>query len=232
MKVHEAYGRAVAQIGDPAFRPIMWLAVGAAALVLAALVAAALWAAAGVPDESLGGWAQTLADFAGGAAALVAAWFLFPVIVTGVLGIFIDDIAAAVERRHYPADPPGRDVPFLTGMGFGLRFAGLALMINLLLLPAYAISLFLPPLALFLFYFVNGYLLGREYFGQVGLRHVPFHAVRELERRHRGRIFRAGIVGAIVLTVPVLNLVAPLVATAAMVHLWKDLAGRGEPARG
>ena len=232
MKVHEAYGRAVAQIGDPVFRPIMGVAVGTAALVLAGLVAGALWWASGVPDESLGGWAQTLADIAGGAAALVAAWFLFPVVVTGVLGFFIDDIAAAVERRHYPSDPPGRNVPVLTGLGFGLRFAGLALGVNLVLLPVYAISLFVPPLALFLFYFVNGYLLGREYFGQVGLRHASFHAVRELERQHRGRIFRAGLVGAVVLTLPVLNLVAPLVATAAMVHLWKDLAGRGEPARG
>jgi uncharacterized protein involved in cysteine biosynthesis len=232
MTVIDAYQRALRQLPDPAFRRVLLIALAIAVVVFGVLLALALWGTGQVPAESLSGWLRPVVEWAGGIATLVVAWFAFPIVITGALGFFIDDIADSVERRHYPLDTPGRGVAFLPGLALGIRFAGLALAINILVLPLYLISFLVPPFGPFLFYAVNGYLLGREYFGQIGLRHAPARDVRRLARTHRWRIFLAGLVGAFVLTLPVLNLLAPLVATAAMVHLWKDIAGPGRGAQG
>ena len=43
--------------------------------------------------------------------------------------------------------------------------------------------------------------------------------------RKLGTIFAAGVVIAVLLTIPFVNLLAPLVATAAMVHLFERMRG-------
>ena len=70
---------------------------------------------------------------------------------------------------------------------------------------------------------LNGYLLGREYFELVAGRRLPWSTVRALRQRTRARLWLAGAVIALLLTVPVLNLVAPVVAVAFMVHLFEGL---------
>ena len=84
------------------------------------------------------------------------------------------------------------------------------------------VFLLIPPLFPFVFYGVNGYLLGREFFELVALRRIGLEEVRNLRKAHRGRLFLAGIVIAFLFTVPGLNLVAPVIATAVMVHLFED----------
>jgi CysZ protein len=75
-----------------------------------------------------------------------------------------------------------------------------------------------------IFLVANAYLLGREYFELVALRHYDEETARRLRARHSGRIFAAGLVIALFVTVPVVNLLAPLFATAFMVHLEKWIA--------
>jgi uncharacterized protein involved in cysteine biosynthesis len=70
---------------------------------------------------------------------------------------------------------------------------------------------------------LNGYLLGREYFELVAGRRLPWSKVVGLRRRVRGRLWLAGVAIALLLTVPVFNLVAPVVAIAFMVHLFEGL---------
>jgi len=76
------------------------------------------------------------------------------------------------------------------------------------------------------FYAINAYLLGREYFELVVLRHLAPVKARQLWRAHRLQLFVAGLLIAGLLTVPLLNLAAPLLAAAFMVHfttpLWRD----------
>ena len=91
---------------------------------------------------------------------------------------------------------------------------------NLLALPFYL----LPFVNIALFWVVNGYLIGREYFELVALRHLPFAEVAALRKRHRMRVFLAGVIIALFTTVPLLNLFAPLFGTALMVHTYKRLA--------
>ena len=102
------------------------------------------------------------------------------------------------------------------------------LLLNLLALPLYLLLMFLPPTGLILFYCLNGYLLSREYFELVGGRHLDLAGLRKARKKNTWAIFPAGVLIALMLTVPILNLLAPLVATAAMVHIFKALGARGD----
>ena len=92
------------------------------------------------------------------------------------------------------------------------------------------VNAFALPLVLFvgfgfvIFLVANAYLLGREYFQLVALRHRDEETVRRLRSRHSGTIFAAGLIIAAFVAVPVVNLLAPLFATAFMVHLEKRIA--------
>ena len=222
MTVIGAYGRAMGQVLQPAFRRALLISLGVALGVMLVLVwlgiAGAGSVAAGQTDQ---GWVQALAQWLGGVLSLLGAWFAFPLLMTALLGLFIDDVAAAVEQQDYKGDVPGQPVALWPGLKAGLRFAGQALLLNLLALPLYIIA---APLAPVSFYALNGYLLGREYFGQIGLRHAPLEQVQHLMAASRGRVFLAGLLGAFLLTVPVVNLLAPLLVAAAMVHVWKQAA--------
>jgi hypothetical protein len=57
---------------------------------------------------------------------------------------------------------------------------------------AYLLLLLFPPLYLLVFYGVNGYLLGREYFGLVAYRRLEERAADELRRASRGHVMLAG----------------------------------------
>src|SRR3546814_6859397 len=64
-----------------------------------------------------------------------------PILMTAAIGLFLDDIADAVERRWYPQEAPGRALAFGPALWGSLRFLGVVLLVNLLLLPVYAILL-------------------------------------------------------------------------------------------
>ena len=235
-----ALAKAVAQMGDPAFRSVflrsIWLSVGAF-VVLWALAWLALgwvgedlaaWMAARYPDS---GWVTALEwayGAAGVAGVLVASLFLFPAVMAGVMSILLDEVAAAVERKHYPNLPAARSQPIGEAAVAALAFAGIALALNLLALPVYLVLLFLPPFNLFVFYLLNGYLLGREYFELVAVRRTDMAAVKRLRRAYRGRVFLAGVVIAFLLTLPLINLVMPIVATGFMLHVFEGLRRRAE----
>jgi uncharacterized protein involved in cysteine biosynthesis len=76
---------------------------------------------------------------------------------------------------------------------------------------------------LFVFYGLNGYLLGREYFETIALRRLSAGEAKELWRKEKRRIFAAGVLITVMLTIPFLNLVAPVVATAFMLHLFQAM---------
>jgi CysZ protein len=76
---------------------------------------------------------------------------------------------------------------------------------------------------------MNGYLLGREYFELVALRHSDFDAARALRRRNRGMVFASGIVVAVLFTVPLLGWFMPAFATAFMVHVYENMRRKMTP---
>ena len=170
---------------------------------------------------------SALALFGGIAAALVA-WLLFPVLAAEVLYLFIDEVADSVEERHYPHLPKPTPASFWHYAIAGIRFALVMAFFNLLILP---IALFPIANVIYpIFYFIiNGILLGREYFEIIAPRRMDFKAVRQMRRKHRIKLFVSGVVIALLFTIPLINLVAPIVATAFMVHIFHDLRGSEKP---
>lgn len=210
--------RAFAQLSE---RPTLRLVLASAGLTLLLLVA--LWggvitllASTRLFDMA---WLERVVDWAGGATALVAAWFLLPAVAGLVAGLFAEQVAAHVERRHYPGLPPAAGQSLLAGLATGLRFALLVLAVNVLALPAYLLLFFLPPLNVALYVLLNGWLLGREYFELVAYRRLDRAAALALRRRLGGTLFLAGAVTVGLFAVPGLNLLAPFIATALMAHL-------------
>lgn len=219
-----ALAAAFGDLGDPRIRGVLWKSLGLALLVLA-LLATGLWFLVAWLAHFEIGWLNKVIEFAAGFGVVILAWFLFPAAVTSTLGVFLDEVSEAVERRHYPYLPKARPQSWGEIIRQTLAFAAIAVGLNLLLLPFYLLLLWFPPAYAALFYGVNGYLLGREYFEQVAMRRLDPEAARHLRRAHQGRIVLAGVAIAFLLTVPFLNLIAPVVATAFMLHLTMTLTG-------
>jgi len=226
-----AFLKAFGQLADGTTRRLIWLSLGAAIAVFAAL-----WLTIGTAIESTelfaSGWLETIVDVLGWAATLVLTWFLFPAVFTVISSLFLERVAVATEARHYADLPEAPGARLGAALGATAGFLAAMVVLNLVML----IFLLIPPLFPFVFYGVNGYLLGREFFELVALRRIGLEEVRHLRKAHRGRLFLAGIVIAFLFTVPGLNLVAPVIATAAMVHLFENFRrippgpAQGQPA--
>lgn len=239
-----ALAKAIGQVAaDRRLRRVVWRSLAVAAAVFVALWAAAWWglgwAGTALADWlAAGGFWQGLVEglvaLGGLAAVLIASFLLFPAVVGVALSLFVDEAAAAVEARHYPHLPAARGQPLGEALKDVLALAAATVVLNLLVLPLYLLLSLLPPLNVFVFYGLNGYLLGREYFEQVAARRLPRTEARALRRRHAGRVVLAGVLIALLLTVPIVNLLTPVVATAFMLHVFEGLrarAGRTAAAR-
>jgi CysZ protein len=210
--------RAAAQVFTPPLRRIVGISL---ALALAAL--ALSWLAAGFfLYRMAAGWGTLgwLVELLGGIAVLGLTWLLFPAIVTLVMSFYLDRVAAAVEALDYPGRGPPRRAPFGETALVVLRLMAATVLLNLLALPVY---LFVPGINLILFLALNGYLFGRGYFEVVALRRLDAAAAKAMRRRHGGRVFLGGVVIAGLFALPLVNLVAPVIATAFMVHLFEGL---------
>ena len=210
------------QLTDPRLN---WVVLASLAGAVAAF--AGLWYGISWLIESSGfledSWFEWLAGPLSGAVTFLLAIFLFPAIVTLIAGALLDYVVAAVEARHYPELPPPRDMPIAEIVFYVVKFTLLVLGLNLLALPLYLV----PGLNLVVFWILNGYLLGREYFEIVALRRLGQAEGRSLRRANGGRVFVAGLVVAVLMTLPVLNLLMPVVGAAFLTHVFHGLGRRG-----
>ena len=215
-----AAARAFRELFTPEFRAVLFRSLGLtiALLVAVMVVLQALFATLVV----LPGWLETAIQIIGGLGLLIGSVFLLAPITSLIAGLYLDDIAGEVERRTYPNDPPGAELPILGSIWIALKFTIVVVLVNVLVL----VMLLLPGVNVIAFFVANGYLLGREYFELAALRHLPAKQVKALRKAHRGRIFLSGLVIAAMLAVPILNLLTPLFATAFMVHTFKDLMAK------
>jgi uncharacterized protein involved in cysteine biosynthesis len=133
----------------------------------------------------------------------------------------LEDVADAVEDRHYPDLPPPTPLTLGQGLRQAINFLGLVVAVN-------AVALFLYPMVgpavPLLFWVVNGFLLGREYFTLVALRRLPPEAAATLRRKNSLRIWIAGTLMAAPLSIPILSLVIPVLGVATFTHLFHRMA--------
>jgi CysZ protein len=216
-----AFSRALGDTFAAEQRRFLLLSLGLALALLVVLWIAASALIAGLHVSGIS-WLNSVINVLGSLAALMIAWTLFPAMATLVLGLFLDRVIASIERVHYPDLPPARRIGIGKAIASGLRLFLLALVLNLVLLPLYL----LPGVNLVLYYGLNGYLVGREYFELIALRRMEPSEMRALWQRRRGQLVLAGAVIAFLLSLPFVNLVAPLTGAAFMLHLFEGLRRR------
>lgn len=223
--------KAIGQLADPRFRAVLWRGLGLTVLLLAGLAALVAWGIGWlVPDEitlpwigSLGG-IDTIASWGSVLLMLVLSVVLMVPVAAAFTGFFLDDVADAVEARHYPALPPAPPVPLATALRDALGFFGVIVAVNL---AALAVWPFTGPFAPLLFWAVNGYLLGREYFTLVAIRRLGRQGAKAMRQRHAVQIWLAGALMAAPLSIPVVNLLVPVLGAATFTHLFHRLAAAG-----
>lgn len=213
--------KAFAQLSDPKLRRVVRWGVAGALSSYIALVALA-WTVLTQVRLFDQGWADIGTDLAVGFLALVVPILFFPALATTIMSAMLEGVADAVEARHYPALNWPRPQKWAEVLLTTLRFLVVMVAVNLLALPLYAVLLFTGFTAV-LAIVVNGYLLGREYFEVVALRRLDPREARLAFRHHLGKFWLAGAVIAFLFSVPLVNLLMPVVATAFMVHLFQSL---------
>lgn len=217
-----AFELAIAQIGDPRLRAVIWQSLALSVVLQAAFGALAWWALQRYAHFDIG-WVNSLIRWLGGAAVTVLALMLFPASFGIVISIFIERIADIVEARHYPHLGPARGIPIWTGIWTGLVFLVAVVALNLVMLPFYIVAIFVAGLGAVLFYGINGWLTGRLYYEQVALRRRSPAEVKAWRRANGWMLWATGVVIVLLGTIPILNLIVPVLGTAAMVHVAQSL---------
>jgi CysZ protein len=155
-----------------------------------------------------------------GLGIITGALFLMPAVAAFVGSFFVDEIADAVEREHYPAEPLGRALPFFRALIEGLKFAALALLVYVCALP----FILFAGLGVVILFLANAYLLSREYFELAAMRFRPPGEAKAMRKANAIYVFLAGLIVAVFVSIPILNFATPVFAMAFMVHIHKKLS--------
>ena len=218
--------RAVRQLFDARFTGVLLRAVALTLGLLAAASLGAVWLVGLLPSSFDLPWIgavptpfTAVRGLALGAMVFLSAFLMFPVAAMFV-NLYLDRIVDAVEARHYPGLPPGRAMGLGEALTSGLKFTLIVLGVNLVAMVLYLIS---GPLAPLVFWIVNGYLFGREYFELVAQRRLETGEAGRLRGKYSWRIWLAGSLMAVPLSVPVVNLIVPVLGVATYTHMFHRL---------
>ncbi len=229
MIIIQSFFQALGQIGDPRFRSVLLRGVGLTILLLIGACAGAIWLinrASGqeisVPFFGAVPWLNDILGYSGIVLVLVLPVFLMIPVASAITSMFLDEVAQAVEDKHYPTLPQVPGLPFSEAARDTLSFLGVLIAANVLALVLYVVF---APLALFIFWGMNGFLLGREYFTLAAMRRLGREGAQKLRSKHAATIWLAGTLMAIPLSVPLVNLVIPIIGAATFTHIFHGLSG-------
>lgn len=228
--IPQIYAKAIAQLPDPAFRRVLLIGIGATVgllvaitwlftLLLGWLVPDALT----LPFVGEVTWLDDLASGLGVLSMLGLSVFLMVPVASAFTSLFLEDIADAVEARYYPGLSQPPKVPLSDALRDTFAFLGVLVVANL---AAFALYLMFIPLAPLIFWGLNGLLLGREYFQVTAMRRLGREGAAQMRKRHLIKIWIAGVPMAMVLSLPLVNLIIPVIGAAAFTHLYHRLAAQ------
>ncbi len=232
----DAAVKALSQMFAQPLRRVLLKAVGLA-LLLIVIIGIGLQRVLAALADNGATWAEQTSGMAPHAAWASLAWvlsimaglgivtgalFLMPAVTAFVGSFFVDEVAEVVEQEHYPAEPAGRALPLFRALIEGVKFGLLALAVYLCALP----FLLFAGLGVVILFLANSYLLGREYFELAAMRFRPPAEAKAMRKANVTYVFLAGMVIAVFVSIPVLNLATPIFAMAFMVHLHKRMTGR------
>lgn len=131
-------GRSLAQLTDPRFRHVLWKSLAISLAGLAVLFATVmLLLGATLPDTMTLPWigtvgfVDTLVDWTAVVLMLVLSIVLMVPVTAAVVGFFLEDVAEAVEVRHYPHLGPPHRLRVRQQITDALRFFGLVVLVNI-----------------------------------------------------------------------------------------------------
>ncbi|MEM9784752.1 MAG: EI24 domain-containing protein [Pseudomonadota bacterium] len=221
--------RAVAQALDRRFLGVLLRALGLTVGLLVVLAAILGTLAGFIPasiDLPLIGAVPTPVGLFQSVAVigtLLASAFLMIPVSAAFVALFVDRVVVAVDTRHYPDRRGAATRRVVEQIGEAARTAFLVVVINIV---ALVLLLLTGPLAPFLFYALNGYILGRETFETVAAHYMSAREARALRKRHGLTVWLGGTMMAIPLTIPIMNLLIPVLGTAAFTHTVQRLRAR------
>lgn len=231
MIILNAFFAALGQIGDPRFRAVLLRGIGLSILLLIIACAGAIWLINILAEQELSlpfvgavPWLNDVLNYSGIFLVLILPIFLMVPVASAITSMYLDEVAQAVEDKHYPALPPVPRVPIGDAILDSLGFLGVLIVANLLALILYALF---TPLAPFIFWGMNGFLLGREYFTLAAMRRHGRDGARQLREKHSGIVWIAGTLMAIPLSIPLVNLLIPIIGAATFTHLYHALSENG-----
>jgi len=219
---------ALGQMGDPRFRQVLIKGVGLTIALLIIATTSFVLLISYITGESaffqfLGSvrWISDLISW--GSFFLISFFsiFLMVPVASAITSLFLDEVAQAVEDKHYHHLPKVRSVPFGEALRDTVNFLGVLVGANFLALFLYVLLPFAAPL---IFWALNGFLLGREYFTLAAMRRVGRSQAKAMRKQHRGTIWVAGILMALPLSIPLLNLIIPILGAATFTHLYHRIS--------
>jgi uncharacterized protein involved in cysteine biosynthesis len=224
-----AFFRALGQVNDRRFRKVLLLGIGLTLMLLIGATSGFVWLINWLTGDDMllpivgeVTWLNDLFGWGTFLLMMVLSVFLMVPVASAITSMFLDEVAAAVEDKHYPQLPKAERVPFTDSLQDTINFLGVLIVANLLAIILYVM---LPFAAVFIFWALNGFLLGREYFTLAAMRRVGRDGARQLRKEHRGTIWLAGILMAVPLSVPLVNLVIPIIGAATFTNLFHLILG-------
>jgi uncharacterized protein involved in cysteine biosynthesis len=202
--------------------PRLWLVLAGCAVISLVCLTGLWWGVRELVAWVAGHWPKYAGwlKWGQGTAGVIAAVLLSPTLFVLVASFFQERVADVVEARYYPELPKADGAPFLTSVAAALRFFLLMITVNLIALPFYLTLLWFAGSGAVLMLVVNGLLAGREYYEIVALRRLSRLDMDASRRTNRGAYFLTGMCIAGLAFVPVVNLLAPVLGIAMMVHTF------------
>lgn len=228
--IFSSFSKAVAQTQDPRFRRVFFLGIGLTIALLVAVYAIFLlllnWL---VGDEAMipligeVTWLNDLLSWGSILIMMILSIFLMVPVASAITSIFLEDVAQAVEDKHYPHLPPVPRFGIWMAIKDSINFIGVIIAANTVALVFYILF---APLAPIIFWALNGFLLGREYFQLAAMRRVGLEKAKELRKKHIVTIWIAGTLMAIPLSIPLVNLLIPILGAATFTHIYHGVTGQ------
>ncbi|MEO0915753.1 MAG: EI24 domain-containing protein [Pseudomonadota bacterium] len=223
--IFAAFAAALAQMTDPRFRGVLLRGVGLTLLLLIGLYAFAYWGVAWLVPDTFSlpfigevGLSNRLLSWGSLLLMMGLSVFLMVPVASAFTGIFLDEVADAVEARHYAHLGPAPSLGIAANIRESVVFLAIIVVANLA-----ALVLYFTPLAPFVFYGLNGFLLAREYYRMIAVRRMGRKEANTSFRRNFITLWSAGALMAVPLSIPLVNLVIPILGAATFTHIFHKL---------
>ncbi len=210
--------RALQQMDDPVFVGVLARSLALSVLAFVGLLAGSAWAVQTLVGQP--GWLGWAAGLAGGiGAALLAVWLFVPAALL-IATLYIDRVANAVDRRFYPLLPPPQQGASLTIQAWDGVVLGAQVLAWQIV--ALGLALALPGVGLLLGWAITGWAIGRGLFVGVAMRRMGRSEALRVYAARRAPVLLLGGLFALAGTVPLLNLLVPVLGVAALTHVLNN----------